>query len=420
MKMDVSQAEFKRIPVNQIRRYANQPRKYISQEFLAELTSTTKIVGQPTPIIVKPLDPPIDGCLYELIDGEQRWRACGKAGIVEISAMVVKVKNENEQFLLSVITNVQKSTLTPMELAYSIERLQSMEMSQREIGKLLGKSQGWVQVSHCLLTLAPETLALAGPETPEERRLSRMQAYLLVGLPEKNQISLARAISSQQLSVTDARRLVAGTVRDENIILAHKNTSRLRMIEDLKIFRNFFTRTDNYLESFNSMDDKKFQRMFRGDVNEILRLKTMARQIAEKAKTLEESLQRAGDLLVSKSTYVEPTNGSDNNSEQPEKRNYAGQPCSWGTVKLLKKLGLPRQMLYGPERNGKHRSPKHNSFWQRKINHLDILGTAKEAYRAKVKLEHPDMGGSCAETAILNVVWETIEKRFSLHGFNLG
>ncbi|MDO8668187.1 MAG: ParB/RepB/Spo0J family partition protein [bacterium] len=424
MKIDMSQAEFKRIPVEQIRRFANQPRKHIDQGFLAELTSTTKNVGQPTPILVKLLDNPVDGCLYELIDGEQRWRACVMAGVAEIPAMVIKVKDEKEQFMLSVITNVQKSTLTPKELALSIERLQSMEMSQREIGKLFGKSQAWVHVRHSLLTLEQETLALAGSETREEKRLSQTQAYLLVGLPPKNQKELARKISEEQLSVTDSRRLIAETVRTENIKPACKNTSRLCMIEDLKIFRNFAKRTDNYLENFLSMENGKFQRMFLGGkgASEVAQLKATVHKVCEEFKELEECLQKVEDSMTSKSLEIEQVDEPGDKSTRPdENKSYNGQPHLWRTISLLKRLEIPDDMLYSPRRNGKSRRASNSSFWNRSVDHLGILEMAKKAYREKILAAHPDkLNGNKDEAATLISVWKTIEKRFKLQGFTLG
>jgi ParB family chromosome partitioning protein len=421
MNMAMNREEVRMIPIKQIRRYTNQPRKYISPESLIGLVDSIKDkkIRQIEPIIVRPLEPPVKGISFELINGERRWRACELAGVTEISAIVRKVKDESEQYLISVISNLQQSTLTPMELAYAIERLQSMEISQREIGKLLGKSGAWVQMHYCLSKLTPKVLALTGSETPEGKRLSHVQAYLLVGLPEKTQIKLAHTISDEQLSVADARRLIAKTVRDEKIEPAH--APRLCMIETFKIFQDFSTRTDYYLEIFLSMDNKKFHRMFEGkDTGKITRLKTMAHQISDKFRDLGEALQKIEGSMISNSLDVESVKDSGDNAPQSSKDgHHVNKIESLNTTTLLKMMGISRRILYAPYR--KHRQTKNVSFWHRQIDHLEILETAKKTFKAKIQVVHPDkVGGNGAEAAILNQVWEIVEKRFSLHGFNLG
>jgi len=83
-------------------------------------------------------------------------------------------------------------------------------------------------------------------------------------------------------------------------------------------------------------------------------------------------------------------------------------------VGLLKKLGVPRQMLYvrRPHENG--------SFWRRKINHLQVLEQARRLYRKQIVCVHPDIrGGSLERTVQLNAAWAKIQRRFKKHGHEL-
>jgi hypothetical protein len=88
--------------------------------------------------------------------------------------------------------------------------------------------------------------------------------------------------------------------------------------------------------------------------------------------------------------------------------------CSARVVGLLKRLGVPAQMLYV------RRLGRNASFWLRPINHLAVLEQARNLYRRQIATVHPDKPGGCLERAVeLNRIWDEIERRFRDRGHEL-
>jgi hypothetical protein len=88
--------------------------------------------------------------------------------------------------------------------------------------------------------------------------------------------------------------------------------------------------------------------------------------------------------------------------------------CALQVIGLLKTLGVPRQMLYVG------RIHDSASFWQRNVNHLEVLEQARHLYRSRIACVHPDKpGGSLEQTVQLNVTWGRIERQFKKHGHQL-
>ena len=83
-------------------------------------------------------------------------------------------------------------------------------------------------------------------------------------------------------------------------------------------------------------------------------------------------------------------------------------------IRLLKVLGVPRQMLYVRQLR------ENGSFWLRRINHLQVLERARWLYRQQIVHVHPDKAGGCPEQTVqLNWTWGEIERRFKEHGHEL-
>ena len=391
-----------------------------NSEFIIELTNSIREIGLQVPLIVKK----IDETHFEVIDGNKRLSACQKLNYEEVPVIVREVKDEREQIILSLVTNLQRHTLTPLEIANSIKHLMDLEMTQEEIAKRIGKSQAWVQVRFSLLRLEPETLKLIGPETPADKRLSQSKAYMLVGIPPTNQVELAKTISSTNISVADARKIVSREVKEKNIPVALKNTSRLCLIESVKKFDGFIKRTHEHLENFLSMDNKKFHEIFEGETLE--KIKSFQAIIEESAASmtqLHECLQSVYNSKLSQSKAIEMTQPSsetvekevDVKTEVPEVNNI--NPEKAGTSQLLLYIGVPSYQLYPPQ---KRKDGKKMTFWKRNIDHQEILKIARQRYMKRIKEIHPDVCPNSTENvALLNEAWNTLKHRFELHGFNL-
>ena len=114
--------EFQNLPLDQIQPGEEQPRDVFDFEKMQELSQSIKANGILQPIVVY-RDPASKG-RYRIIAGERRWRAAGMAGLKEIPALVRSV--EREKLLeLSLIENIQREDLNPIEVATAFERLQS-------------------------------------------------------------------------------------------------------------------------------------------------------------------------------------------------------------------------------------------------------------------------------------------------------
>ena len=108
------------LPVDLIQRGKYQPRRDIDPESLQELADSIKAQGVMQPIVVRP----ISDRRFEIIAGERRWRATQLAGLDTIPALVRDVP-DNAAIAMSLIENIQREDLNPIEEAVSLQRLQS-------------------------------------------------------------------------------------------------------------------------------------------------------------------------------------------------------------------------------------------------------------------------------------------------------
>ena len=189
------------VPVDKILPNRYQPRQEFGESKLQELANSIRQHGVAQPIVIAP------GSIageYELIAGERRWRAAQIAGLKTIPAIVRTVK-ENERFELSLIENIQRDDLNPLEIASAIYRLLSeFDLTQEEVAQRLGKSRSAVANLLRLLTL-PEEIQ----EMLRRGVISEGHARALAGLEDvQRQKSLARKILSQRLTVREIEQII--------------------------------------------------------------------------------------------------------------------------------------------------------------------------------------------------------------------
>jgi len=141
-------AEFLHLPVDQIRANPDQPRSRFDDEALQELTASILEVGVLQPVIVGATE---GG--YVLIAGERRWRATKKAGIPTIPA-VVRGSTGESTLVASLVENLQREDLTPLEEAHAFKQLlEDYGMSQEQVADRVGKSRPAVSNTIRLLQL---------------------------------------------------------------------------------------------------------------------------------------------------------------------------------------------------------------------------------------------------------------------------
>ncbi len=128
-----------------------QPRTRMDKESLAELAESVKSQGIIQPILVRP----VPGGRYEIIAGERRWRAAQLAGLTEVPALIREVPDE-AALAMSLIENIQRENLNPLEEAQGIQRLiKEFGMTHQAASQALGSSRSAVSNLLRLLNLPP-------------------------------------------------------------------------------------------------------------------------------------------------------------------------------------------------------------------------------------------------------------------------
>ena len=189
----------KDIPLDLIQRGKYQPRTDMHEEALEELSASIKTQGVMQPIVVRP----ISSEKYEIIAGERRWRATQMAGLDTIPAIVKPVGDE-AAIAMSLIENIQRENLNPIEEAMALKRLQDeFELTQQEVADAVGKSR--VTVTNLIRLIG---LHIDVRRMLEHGDLEMGHARALLALPNEQQTSAARVVSGKSLSVRQTEALV--------------------------------------------------------------------------------------------------------------------------------------------------------------------------------------------------------------------
>jgi ParB family chromosome partitioning protein len=192
------------LSVGRIRPGKYQPRTRMDQQALAELAASIRSQGLMQPLLVRP----VERDRYELIAGERRWRAAQMAGLEEVPALVREVPDE-AALALSLIENIQREDLNPMEEAAGVQRLvEEFRMTHEQAADAVGRSR---TATTNLLRL----LKLAKPvqEMVMEGAIDMGHARALLALDGARQIEAAHRIAAKGLSVRATEALVQAMVR---------------------------------------------------------------------------------------------------------------------------------------------------------------------------------------------------------------
>lgn len=191
--------QLKEIAVDKIRTASRQPRQLFDPEKLAELAESIRELGVIQPVVVRP---EADGG-YELIAGERRWRACKSLGYKTIPA-VVKDYRDLEATAVSLIENIQREDLNPLEEALAYHQLmEDFQLTQEEVSGRVGKSRPFVANMVRLLGLPDEV-----KEMLAAGQLSAGHARALLAIEDaKKQAAAAGKIVRQQLNVRQTENL---------------------------------------------------------------------------------------------------------------------------------------------------------------------------------------------------------------------
>lgn len=213
-----------KLKLDQLQPGKYQPRTHMDQESLAELAESIKSQGIMQPILARAL---IAGN-YEIIAGERRWRAARLAGLTEVPVLVRVVADE-AALAMSLIENIQRENLNPLEEAAGIQRLiNEFDMTHQLAAEAVGRSRSAVSNLLRLLNLASPVQDLL-----MHCRLDMGHARALLSLPNAGQIAVANEIVGKGLSVREAERLVQRQQQPEPKPMAKPDRDILRLQEDL-------------------------------------------------------------------------------------------------------------------------------------------------------------------------------------------
>ncbi len=201
----VSTGNMSELPVAEIEVNPFQPRQYFDSETLRELADSIKVHGIIQPITVRKLS----RNQYQLISGERRFQAARLAGLKSIPAYV-RSANDQQMLEMSLIENIQRENLNPIEIALSYQRLLTeCKLKQEELGDRVGKNRSTVTNYLRLLKLPPDIqIAL------RDNKLSMGHARAIINVenPEVQLLIFKRTIR-EDLSVRQVEELARSMTR---------------------------------------------------------------------------------------------------------------------------------------------------------------------------------------------------------------
>ena len=170
-----------------------QPRRDFDPDKLQELANSIRRSGVMTAISVRRL-----GDTFQLISGERRVRASIEAGLTEIPALILDIKSDREMMELSLVENIQREDLNPLEIAYSYQQLLTLcEMTQEELAESVGKDRSTVTNFIRLLKL-PEPVQ----QSLRNNEITMGHARALLAVPDdEGRLALWRTVVDEGLSV---------------------------------------------------------------------------------------------------------------------------------------------------------------------------------------------------------------------------
>ncbi|MCW5597522.1 MAG: ParB/RepB/Spo0J family partition protein [Nitrosomonas sp.] len=201
-----------------------QPRTSMDQASLMELAESIKAQGVMQPILVRP----IGADLYEIIAGERRWRAAQLAGLTQVPTIIREVPDESA-LAMSLIENIQRENLNPLETAMGIQRLiKEFGMTHQTAGEALGSSRSAISNLLRLLNLATPV-----QELMMQGKIDMGHGRALLPLSAAKQVEIANLIAHKQLSVRETEKLIKRIEQAPTRRTIMQDRDLLRLQEDI-------------------------------------------------------------------------------------------------------------------------------------------------------------------------------------------
>ena len=222
---EVQDKALSEIKISEIDPNIGQPRKSFNEDELLELAESIKIHGVIQPIILTKR-----GKRYEIIAGERRWRASKLAGLTKIPA-VIREYTDKEIMEVSLIENIQRQDLNPIEEALAFKNLiDEYKMKQYDLAERVSKSRSAITNALRLLKLDDKVKAMLA-----EGLISTGHARAILAVEDKNkQQILATRIFDEKLSVRETEKLVKQILENKESKKEEKSSEKLiyKKLED--------------------------------------------------------------------------------------------------------------------------------------------------------------------------------------------
>ena len=194
--------------INEVEPNRDQPRKNFDEDALLELAESIKQFGVLQPLLVQDRKD-----YYEIIAGERRWRAAKIAGLKEVPVIIKKL-TEQEMVEISLIENIQRENLNPIEEALAYKRLlNEFNLKQDEVAERVSKSRTAVTNSMRLLKLNEKVQQMVIDDM-----LTTGHARALLGIEDQEkQYVVAQQIFDEKLSVRETEKLVKKIQKEKNL-----------------------------------------------------------------------------------------------------------------------------------------------------------------------------------------------------------
>ena len=237
-KLDVNsnESEILSIPVHKIIKNKQQPRKVFKEQEIKDLADSIAQNGQIAPVVVRE-----SGNQYELIVGERRWRATQLLNKDTISAIIVNV-DEKTSAVMSIVENVQREDLNPMEEAESLKRLiEEFEMSHDDVSKYISKSR-----AHVSNLIRLNELCAFGKDQLRIGTISMGHARAVLSLAISEQTKIIKEAVKRNLSVRAVEALCKSNQKTS--VNRHKDPDTAileRQLTDLLAAKTSIKHTNN-------------------------------------------------------------------------------------------------------------------------------------------------------------------------------
>ena len=200
------------VKISSVEPNLNQPRRHFDEDALLELSESIKQYGVLQPLLVSDKKD-----YFEIIAGERRWRAAKMAGLKEVP-VVVKEFTDQEIVEISLIENIQREDLNPIEEAMAYKRLmEEFHLKQDEIADRVAKSRTAVTNSMRLLKLS-----------------SKVQEMVIADMISAGHATTAMKVFDEKLSVRETEKLVKNLVSPAKKVKTEKNTAEDAIYESLE------------------------------------------------------------------------------------------------------------------------------------------------------------------------------------------